>query len=245
MINIFNTNQEVILTNFINFKKEFVEFFDKLSKNNNKDWFDENRDFYKKNIRKTAKDFVEAMNIVFTTNGLSYIADSKKSLFRINRDIRFSKNKEPYKTNFGAFFPYSLEEASKKKTEAFGLYFHLDPQQTFVAGGLHMPDNETLNKFRKYLENDYQNYLDIVENEQFQIEFQEKVNMTPPLKNPPRGFSKDHPAIELLKQKEFSYFCGLVFDDIYSENFLDTMLRKAIALNPLMDYFHKAIHDKG
>jgi uncharacterized protein (TIGR02453 family) len=128
------------------FPKNSAVFLKKLSANNNREWFEENRELYNSEFLEPAVNFVVAMGEKLQTLSPDIHAVPKidKSIFRIHRDVRFSKNKEPYKTNMGLYF----WEGPWKKMECSGYYFHLEPKKFGVGGGMYMFSNEHLKKFR-------------------------------------------------------------------------------------------------
>lgn len=223
--------------------EEFIIFLMELKDNNNKEWFDINRQRYENSIKNPMKNLISDLSLMFANASLPYIADSKSSLFRINRDIRFSKNKEPYKTNIGLFFPFSLIQAAKKKTSAVGLYFHIEPEQVFIAGGVPYPESEVLKKVREKISSDWEELVKLNNNRSIQDNFDSQLNLCGELKNVPRGYEKTHPAAELLKKKDFGYISNLNVADIYSENLKHIILQKATALAPYLEFFREAVED--
>ena len=130
----------------INFPKDTVAFLKKLSKNNDREWFSANRNIYDKDFLEPAIQFVVEMGekLQEISPHIQAIPKIDKSIFRIYRDVRFSKDKEPYKTNMGL----SFWEGPGKKMEGSGFYFHLEPKKFGVGGGMYMFSNEHLKKFR-------------------------------------------------------------------------------------------------
>ena len=129
-----------------NFPKNSAAFLKKLSANNNREWFEENRELYNSEFLEPAVNFVVAMGEKLRSISPEIHAVPKidKSIFRIHRDVRFSKNKEPYKTNMGLYF----WEGTGKKMEGSGYYFHLEPKKFGVGGGMYVFSKEHLKKFR-------------------------------------------------------------------------------------------------
>ena len=129
-----------------NFPKNSAAFLKKLSANNNREWFEENRELYNSEFLEPALNFVVAMGEKLRSISPEIHAVPKidKSIFRIHRDVRFSKNKEPYKTNMGLYF----WEGTGKKMEGSGYYFHLEPKKFGVGGGMYVFSKEHLKKFR-------------------------------------------------------------------------------------------------
>ncbi len=125
----------------------FLEFFKKLEKNNNKEWFEKNRGKYELNVLEPAKEFVliaGEKNREFIPN-IKAIPRIDKSIFRLHRDVRFSKNKQPYKTNMGIFF----WEGESKRMECTGFYFHVEPKMFFLGVGVYLFSPEYLKKYRQ------------------------------------------------------------------------------------------------
>jgi uncharacterized protein (TIGR02453 family) len=229
------------LKKFSGFSPEIKDFFLDLKKNNNKEWFDENRPFYEKEIRDTAKSFISEMAIEFANAELPYIADPKKALFRINRDIRFSKNKDPYKTNLGMFFPFSLQQAQTKKTSSIGLYFHIDAEQVFIAGGVPMPENEKLKMIRERIAEDWEELEKLSRDKDLKKYFPDEIKLNDPLKTVPRGFDKEHPAAELLRRKDHGFSGNIDIKEIYSESLKEIVVQRAEIIAPYLEFFRSAV----
>jgi uncharacterized protein (TIGR02453 family) len=224
---------------FNGFTPKMNDFFKNLKLNNNKEWFAENRHIYEKEVKETSRALVEEMRIRFANLGLPYIADPKTSLFRINRDIRFSANKEPYKTNLGIYFPYSTRFAGKS-TESPGLYYHFDPVESFIGGGIHMPSTQALKAIRNRIAEDWEEMLKIIGEKKFKAEFDEEL-FGDKLKKMPRGFDENHPAADLLKMKEFTVWSGLELKTGYSAKLTDVIEKKAVIIAPFLDFIHEAM----
>ena len=128
------------------FPKNTAAYLSKLSKNNNREWFEENRDLFNSDFLEPAVQFVSEMGEKLLSLDPEIIAVPKtdKSIFRLHRDVRFSKNKEPYKTNMGLFF----WNGRKKKMEGSGFYFHLEPKYFFVGVGTYMFPKDLIKKYR-------------------------------------------------------------------------------------------------
>ena len=228
-------------TKFNGYKPEVKEFFEQLKENNSKEWFDEHRDFYEKYIRDNSKLLIEDMGRRFAELGLPFVADKRRSMFRINRDIRFSKNKDPYKTNLGIFFPFNLYHTGEKPIHALGLYFHLDHSEAFIAGGLHTPPSDIMRYIRNYIGENWEQLDKIVNDNIFKKEFPERLTGES-LKRIPSGFFKDHPAGDYLRLKQFIVFCRIKNEDTYSIKIMDLIEQKAVAITPFLEYFQTAVN---
>ncbi|TAL67126.1 MAG: DUF2461 domain-containing protein [Bacteroidetes bacterium] len=222
-------------SNFKGFTQEVRKFYQELEKNNNKDWFQQNKLRFEEIVREPAKEFVYEMGLRFARIGLPYYADPKKSLFRINRDIRFSANKDPYKTNFGVLFPYKFINQSAKAVEVPGLYFHIDAKETFIAGGLHMPSGEKLKELRELIAGDWKELFKIVNNKKFKEEFP-IIFEDDKLKNMPRGYEPEHPAGEWLKMKGYTVGCNIEFKEVYGPKLADLLEKKGKVIAPFLEF---------
>jgi uncharacterized protein (TIGR02453 family) len=215
--------------------KETVDFLRKLDKNNNRDWF---------NANKSA--FVEANDNVIAVTGelINRIAkfdpavsgiDPKSCVFRIYRDVRFSKDKSPYKTNLGAFVA-----PGGKKTMSPGYYFHVQPRMFFGAAGKHMPDPSELLKIRNAVAANTQEFLKIVESGPFKDHFGDLDGDR--LSKPPKGFAADHPAIEFLKLKSFTVSEEFSAKDAVSPDYPKMLADSFKAAYPLVVFLRRALH---
>ncbi|SMD35062.1 TIGR02453 family protein [Reichenbachiella faecimaris] len=197
--------------------KPTIKFLNELAANNNKEWFDANRKTYES----CRKEFLGLVG-----NIIGEIAkfdpeltdvDPKKCVFRINRDIRFSKDKTPYKTNFGA-----LMGANGKKTEGTGFYIHLSQGQNFAGGGIYMPPPETLAAIRQEIDYNPDGLNALLTSKSFKETFGEIRGDK--LKTAPKGYPKDHPNIELLRFKSFYVIEEFSEKDLTKDGFFDELI---------------------
>jgi uncharacterized protein (TIGR02453 family) len=217
--------------------KTTIQFLKQLEKNNNKPWFDEHR----KEYESAKKDFLQ-----LTEKILNEISDidtevahlaPKDCVFRINRDVRFSKNKSPYKTNMGM----SIAKGGKKGIFA-GYYFHLEPGKSFVGGGLYMPMASEINKVRQEIDYCSEEWTAILNNKTFKriygdIERSADISLS----RPPKGYDASHSCINDLKLKSW-----IATKEIKDELLTTPQLRKTIiesfqALQPLLQFINRSI----
>ena len=215
-------------------QKTTLDFLNDLKKNNKKDWFEKN----KPNFEKAKLDFEVFISELFfqlaKTNKNLIGVDPKKCIFRIYRDARFSKNKEPYKTNFGA----AISETGKSMETAL-FYIHIEPRNnSFIAGGRYMPDSASLRKLREKIIENPKEFKKILSEKKFKSLFSELSDLK--VKTVPRGFSKDHPEIELLKYT--SYIVEKKIDDklLLSPDFSKLCIEAYKVLFPLLKYLNKS-----
>ncbi|HEX8548235.1 MAG TPA: DUF2461 domain-containing protein [Cytophagaceae bacterium] len=215
--------------------KQILDFLKKLQKNNNKEWFEKNRDTYeaiKSQLKEFATALIESINQFDPSLGP---LESKDCLFRINRDVRFSNNKSPYKTNVGMY----LARGGKKSKYA-GYYLHLQPgNESFIAGGLYVPEAEDLKRVRDEIDYDAADLLKILKSKAF-VKYFSEINGDK-LKNPPKGYAKDHPNIELLKHKSFVMFHRLSDDQLLSKDLSKYCPEVFKQMTPLNSYFNRAL----
>ena len=158
-------------------------------------------------------------------------------MFRINRDIRFSKDKTPYKSHLGIWLSSGAKDQNRS-----GYYIHLEKGASFIAGGLYCPESEDLKKMRKEIAYFHDDLEAILNEKNFKHEFKDfDRNEKNTLKNPPRGYEKEHPAIELLKLKSFESSQKIDISAACKKDFISVMSKKLIALKPLNDFINRAL----
>lgn len=215
-----------------------LQFLKSLSKNNNKPWFDAHRDQYIQS-RGDFEKFV-AVLISKTAEFDSDIKDlqPKDCMFRINRDIRFSKNKTPYKTNLAA----SLDRGGKKSIYA-GYYFHAEPgNKSFIAGGIWMPMAPELKKIRQEIDYSFDEFKGILHNKAFVTEYKE-LEHTDDLKltNLSRGYEKENPAAEYLKFKSLIASKPLSDEELTSNQLTVKTIKAFKAIMPLIKFINRSL----
>lgn len=210
---------------------EVFGFLKKLSQNNNREWFSEHKNLYVESQQNVIA-FLES--IITKMSGfdeeLAKI-DAKKALFRIYRDTRFSKDKIPYKTNFGA----SLGMA--KGSQKGGYYLHLEPGKSFIAGGIYMPESSVLKELRKEISLYSEEFLAIINNNDFKKHFPE-MDQEDKLKKIPQGFEKDDPMAEYLKLKNFIVVYDLKDEEVLDKNAVKNLTNIFKLMKPLNDFLN-------
>ncbi|WDF59008.1 DUF2461 domain-containing protein [Flavobacterium sp. KACC 22758] len=217
--------------------KESLQFLDDLKKNNNRDWFQDNKkryEVFKKNYHQLVSDFLDAMKPLDPSLELLEV---KNCTFRINRDIRFSKDKSPYKAHLGVWMSTGAKGANRA-----GYYVHIEKGASFIAGGFYSPDSEDLKKVRKEIAFFYDDLQEILNDKNFKKEFGSlDINENNSLKSMPRGYEKDHPAIEFLKLKSFTATQKYDISEVTQKDFVSKMSKKLIALKPLNEFINRAL----
>lgn len=217
--------------------QETLQFLEDLKANNNRDWFLENKKRYeivKKDYHKMVSDFLDTMKPL---DPALELLEVKNCTFRINRDIRFSKDKTPYKTHMGVW----LSSGSKGQNRA-GYYVHIEKGSSFIAGGFYAPESEDLKKVRKEIAFFYEDLEEILAEKNFKKTFGDfDRNERSLLKNPPRGYEKEHPAIELLKLKSFEASQKFDISEVLEKDFVSKMSKRLIVLKPLNEFINRAL----
>jgi uncharacterized protein (TIGR02453 family) len=215
--------------------KSSLLFFTELKHNNHREWFLN----HKKEYEFAKKEFAFFISELIASYGLKdpSIAhlEPKDCLFRINRDVRFSKDKSPYKTNMGA----SINTGGKKGVMA-GYYFHLEPGASFVGGGLYMPDSPTLAKLRQEIDYNWQEFEAILENKAFKTIFKDLDKSDDiKLQRIPKGYEMENPAAEYLKLKSFVAISKLTDVELLDKNLLKQTVEAFTALQPLILFINR------
>lgn len=204
-----------------------LSFLSKLEKNNNREWFTEHKEEYLGAYGEMIT-FADALLAEMQKYDQIETASGKKSLFRIYRDVRFSKNKLPYKNNFGGGFRRAT------KFLRGGYYFQIQPDNCFVAGGFWGPNSQDLLHIRKQIAIDPDSLRKVVLDEKFQKKFGSLEGEQ--LKTAPKGFDKEDPAIDLLRYKQFVIRHRFTAADIASNKFHVKMADAFVAMRPFLDY---------
>lgn len=212
-----------------------LKFLKDLKKNNNRPWFEEHRKQYE-----TAKtDFYsfvdELIAGIATFDKPIGSFKAKDCVFRINRDVRFSKDKRPYKNNMSAYF-----NKAGKKSELGGYYVHIEPGTAFVAGGLWQPEPPVLAGIRQEIDYSFDEWKKIIGNATFKKTFPEGVTSEIILTRPPKGYEVDNPAIEFLKMKSFVVRAPISDTVIQSKGFVKEVVKIMQAMKPMIDFLNRA-----
>jgi uncharacterized protein (TIGR02453 family) len=220
------------------FQSSTIHFLKDLNKNNNKPWFDENKERYVS----AKKDFENFIAIIISKTA-SFDTDikgllAKNCMFRINRDIRFSKDKTPYKTNMGA----SINRGGKKSIYA-GYYFHLEPGgNSFAGGGIWMPEVMELKKLRQEIDYCFPEFKKIIGSPSFKKQYPGlEMNSNQMLVNVPKGYDKENPASSFLKLKSFVAIQPIPDDLLQSKNLKNQVGSAFKALMPLLQFINRSI----
>lgn len=207
------------------------DFLKKLAQNNNREWFNENKSLYtesQENVISFLDELIREMSGFDEELGK---IDAKKSLFRIYRDTRFSKDKSPYKTNFGASL--GMGKGSQKG----GYYLHLEPGKSFLAGGIYMPESSVLKEVRKEISLYGEDFLKIINHKDFKKHFPE-LDQDDKLKKVPQGFEKEDPMAEYLKLKNFIVVYSLKDEEVLDTGAVKNLAKVFKVMKPFNDFLN-------
>jgi uncharacterized protein (TIGR02453 family) len=218
-------------------QKSTLDFLKALKKNNNKTWFDQNRERYN-SAKNNFDEFVALLleQMMLFDEDLKELS-SKNCTFRINRDIRFSKDKTPYKINLSA----SFNKGGKKSVDA-GYYFHLQPGgNSFVGGGLWMPEAIELKKLRQEIDYCFPEFKKIISASSFKKYYSElEKDEKQMLVNIPKGYEKENPAADFLRMKSFIATKNLSDEEVTSVNLVKETTQAFKALMPLIKFINRS-----
>lgn len=216
--------------------EDVVDFLKKLSRNNNREWFEKNKSKYTE-AKKYWDDFAAELfeEVVLFDESIAG-QDPRKLTFRIYRDVRFSKDKTPYKKNMSAAFS-SVGKAMGKP----GYYFHVEPgNKSFIGIGMFQPEPENLAMIRQEIDYNGDQLQKIIKDKNFKKHFG-KFWDEDALKNTPKGYAKDHPHADWLRLKSFIITHEFTDAEVVNKNFLKKLASVARAGKPLNDFLTNAI----
>ncbi len=232
-----------IPTTFQGFRPEAVQFLVDLAENNSRDWFQPRKADFERLLKAPMEQLCVALEQQFRSRGIPLHADPARSPFRIYRDTRFSKDKSPYKTALAASFGWAGDgvdaaggRSHTENVHASGGYFHLQPGEIYVGGGVWHPEPSWLSAFRQRIVDDYDGFRSIVEAPAFADSFGTVSDDGESLKRVPTGFPADHPAADLLRKKNVTFGRRLSDDEAMSPGLPVVIADAFEAGTPLMRY---------
>jgi len=213
-----------------------VKFLKDLKKNNNKPWFEKNKQVYldaKEDIELYVEQVIEGFGkIDADINPLH----PKDCTYRIYRDVRFSSDKTPYKTNMGAY----LNKGGKKSPTA-GYYMHVEPGRSMAGGGLWMPMAPELSKVRQEIDYNYAEWSKIIGDRNFKKVFPDGLDQEEKLSRPPKGYDDENPAIEFLKLKSFIVTRTFTDAEVQAKSFLKEIIKTFTAMDVFVHFLNRAL----
>ena len=231
------------MAGFGGFRPAAFQFLRDLARNNEKAWFEANRDVYEREVRGPMRLLVETLDAKLGSIAPEIVGDPKRSMLRIHRDVRFSKNKSPYKTNAAAWLYH--RDAGRKggrrgEGGGAGFYFHIDPTTCFMAGGLWMPARPALLRIREAIAAHPTALPRLTGAPAFRRRF-DGLSEETKLRRTPRDFPADHPAAEWLKLQSFTARASIERSVVTSPRLVDRLGRDFELLVPLVRWLNRAL----
>lgn len=216
--------------------KEILNFLNDLEKNNTREWMTENKPYYLQ-AKSAFEQFIQELidNLAITDPDLTHLT-AKECTFRLYRDVRFSKDKTPYKTNFGADI-----KKGGKKTRIASYYVHIQPGKSFIAGGMYMPSSETLSAIRQEIDYQADELKKILSNPTFKSRFGSLQGDR--LKRAPKGYQPDDPNIDLLRHKSFIVVDDVTDSVLVKKDFTDHVVQTFDLLKPFNQFLNRALDE--
>jgi len=214
--------------------KTVLQFLGELTRNNNREWFEANRKWYQESREKVLFVTDVLLNEIRKFDAEIPVLDAKDCLFRIYRDVRFSHDKRPFKTNFGSFI-----SKEGRKGQSPGYYFHIEPGESFVGGGVYMPEAGRLKAIRQYISRFPEEFSEIINHPEFKALLPEMYDHQ--LKTAPKGFPKDHEFIHLLRYKSYVFSAPVADHDLVSGNFIEKAVDAYKQLHKLNAFLYDAL----
>ena len=223
-------------TRFAGFRPEAVQFLVDLAANNERTWFQPRKAEYERLLKEPLEALVAALAERFSARGIPLLADPARSPFRIYRDVRFSKDKSPYKPNISASFPWVEGDSAEDSHEGGnpGGYFHLQPGEVYIGGGMWHPPTAKIAAFRRAVVDDPSAVRKLLDEQAFVKRFGRISGDK--LKRVPTGFPADHPESELLKQKDLTFGQRLADEDVMSPRLPDLIAESFEVALPVMRF---------
>lgn len=215
---------------------QIFDFLNQLKENNNREWFNDHKESYKSALSEFEGIVGQLIASVGQFDDSIRLLEPKECIFRIYKDTRFSKNKEPYKTNMGAYL-----SRGGRKSRYSGYYVHFEPEGSFLSGGIYLPEPAVLKRVREDIDLYYEDLLNITNAPSFAKFFPELHGDK--LKTNPKGYSKDNPAIELLKHKSLYVIRMLSNNEVTSPSYIAEATQTLKELKPFNDFLNRAIED--
>ena len=207
--------------------KSTLDFLKKLSKNNNREWFEVHKEEYLE-AKENAETFMDALIAKMNVHDQLDNPSGKKSLYRIYNDVRFSKNKSPYNPRFAGYL------RRVKPMLRGGYYIWIRPGDTHVGCGFSYPNPEDLKRIRMDIESNYDEWNKLLNSRSIKSNFGEM--MGEKVKTAPRGFAADHPAIELLKFKQYWFEHSFTDEELLAKDFVGKVNKVFMSIRPFFDY---------
>ena len=234
---------------FSRFTPEALRFLRDLKRNNHKPWFETHRATYERAVLGPLRQLAEELDVRFARLAPEFVAPPKRALFRIHRDVRFSRDKSPYKTH-AALWVFHRDAGRGVGREAHGgagFYFHIEPDASLVAGGYWMPPRPALARIREAIVEKQRGFEKIVRAPAFVGAFEALSDDDPGavLKRTPRGYAPDHPASRWLRFNTFTASRRLSDREVLSDSLVPVAMKDFARLLPLVRWLNAALGNRS
>jgi uncharacterized protein (TIGR02453 family) len=228
---------------FRGFRPAAMKFLRSLKRSNTREWFQAHRDDYEAEVRGPLVALVEEMDVRLAGLAPEIVGDPKRSIFRIHRDVRFSSDKSPYKTNAACWFYHGDAGRGVGSTTPHGgagFYFHMEPGDSMIGGGIWMPPRPTLLRLRERIDEEHTSLRRILREPALKRRFG-ALDESAMLTRMPRGYAEDHPAADLLRHQSFTMGRALTDAELFSPRLADVLARDYARLVPFVRWFNGAL----
>jgi uncharacterized protein (TIGR02453 family) len=214
------------------FTETAVKFLRGLAKHNDREWFDTRKNIYETELKAPMLAVIEEINAGLEGFAPEHVRPPQKCMMRIYRDIRFSKNKQPYKTNLAAWWA----RKGLEKTSGGGFYFQFSPDEVLVAGGAYMPEKDQVLAIRRHLHEHHEEYRHLLKAKKMQTLMTEfdPIKMT----RPPKGFQSDSPALDLILQRQWGVSAKLPLETALGPGLVKAVLERMKVAAPLVAFLN-------
>lgn len=211
-----------------------LHFLSELRKNNNREWFSDHKSWYEESKQKFLFITEVLINEIRKFDPSLPFTDPKDCMFRIFRDVRFSEDKRPYKTNFGSF----MAPGGRKSSYA-GYYIHIEPGESFAGGGLYWPPADKLKAVRLHIEQHPEEFRQLINEKGFRKVYPQLYDHQ--LKTAPKGFAKDHPHIDLLRYQSYAFTHRINDETLAGDKVMDELVKVYQKLYPVNSFLNEAL----
>ena len=228
---------------FGGFRPAALTFLRSLKRNNTREWFQAHRDDYEREVRAPLVALVEEIDVRLAELAPEIVGDPKRSLFRIHRDVRFSSDKSPYKTNAACWFYHADAGRGVGSTTPHGgagFYFQIEPGGSMLGGGIWMPPRPTLTRLREQIDEGHASLRRILRDPTLRKRFG-TLDESAMLTRMPRGYRDDHPGADLLRHQSFTVGRELTDAELFSPKLADVLARDYARLVPFVRWFNAAL----
>jgi uncharacterized protein (TIGR02453 family) len=211
------------------FREEGLRFLRSLRRNNRREWFEAHKQQFERELKSPMLALIETINVAMEDFAPAHVRPPQKCMMRIYRDIRFSSDKRPYKSHVSAWW----SRAGLEKTSGGGYYMHISPDEVLIAAGVYMPEREQLLAIRRYLAVHHAEVRGLLKDRKLRRTMEAFSGV--PLTRPPKGFPKDHPAMDLLLCRQWGVEATLAPTASLQNDFVTEVIRRFRLASPLVD----------